>query len=265
MKLAIVIPAYNEATTIRDVAVRALAHAQQVIVVDDGSVDGTSACIGDLPLTLVRHPVNQGKASSLWDGFVVALEGAADLVVTLDADGQHRPEDVPRLVAASQQYPHRLIVAARLRERASAPRARRIGNAIADFWLSWAAGHPIVDSQSGQRAYSAALLRAVMQRGVRHDALASFTLESELLIVAAALGYETVAVPIASVYFAGRVSHFRPARDVTRIVRMVAGHLLAARMAPRGLWRWLTQAPQVLAAAAEGERTVPGASRLRRG
>jgi len=265
MKLAIVIPAYNEASTIRDVAARSLVQAPLVVVVDDGSQDGTSASVADLPVTLVRHPANQGKASSLWDGFAAALDAGADLVVTLDGDGQHRPEDVPRLVTAAQQHPHRLVIAARLRDRAGVPRARRIGNAIADFWLSLAAVHPIVDSQSGQRAYAASLLRALVQRGLRHDPGASFTLESEILIVAAALGYETVAVPIAAVYFPGRVSHFRATRDVTRIGRMVARHLLAARMAPRGLWRWLTRAPHVLAATPEGERTVPGDSRLRRG
>ena len=129
------------------------------------------------------------------------------------------------------------------------PRVRRAGNAIADFCLSWAAGHPIVDSQSGQRAYPAALLRALMASDLRHDRGASFTLESEILIAAAALGYETVAVPIASVYFAGRVSRFRALRDVTRIARMVARHLVAARMAPRGLIRRLPERPYVVTAA----------------
>jgi len=265
MALAIVIPAYNEASTIRDVATRALAQAPWVIVVDDGSTDGTGACLADLPVVLVRHARNEGKAASLWDGFGAALAAGADLVVTLDGDGQHRPEDVPRLVAAAQQHPHRLVIAARLRNRANAPRVRRVGNAIADFWLSWAAGHPIVDSQSGQRAYPAALLRALIARGLRHDRGASFTLESEILIVAAQLGYETVAVPIATVYLAGRVSHFRPWRDVTRIVPMIAGHLLAARMTPRGLWRCLTQSPHVLPVAPDGARPpLPEHSRLRR-
>ena len=266
MRVFIVIPAYNEAATVRDVVVRALAQAQNVIVIDDGSVDGTAEAIADLPVQLLRHAGNEGKAASLWHGFAAALDAGADLVVTLDADAQHRPEDVPRLVAAAQQHPRRLVIAARLRERARAPRLRRMGNAVADFALSWAAGHRIADSQSGQRAYPAALLRALMaDTGLRHDRAASFTLESEMLIAAAWQGYETVAIPIATVYFAGRVSRFRAGRDVWRIARMVGRHLVAARLAPRGLWRALTQAPCVLAPPSDAARSVRARSALRRG
>src|SRR5204862_2349944 len=111
---------------------------------------------------------------------------------------------------------------------------RRIANAVADFWLSWAAGQPIVDSQSGQRAYPADLLRALMNDpSLRGERGAGFTLESELLIAAARLGYGTVAVPIDTVYCAGgRRSHFRPLRDTGRIVRMLARRLLARGLHP---------------------------------
>jgi glycosyltransferase involved in cell wall biosynthesis len=256
MRTAIVIPAYNEAATLRDVAVRALAQAAHVIVIDDGSTDGTADRVAGLPVQLIRHVHNGGKAASLWDGFAAALRGGVDCVVTLDADGQHRPEDVPRLSAAAHLHPHRVIVGARLRNRAQAPRVRRVGNAFADFWLSWAAGHRIVDSQSGLRAYPAALLREIVARGrLRHDERASFTLESEMLIEAARLGYETVAVPIAALYFDGRASHFRNVRDTLRITRMVARRLLLAGMRPRGLWRCLTGRATVFATAPE---TAPG-------
>jgi glycosyltransferase involved in cell wall biosynthesis len=265
MQIAIVIPAYNEAATLRDVATRALAQCSHVVVIDDGSTDGTALSVAGLPVELIRHPANQGKAASLWDGFASALAQGAECVVTLDGDGQHAPEDVPRLVAALQQHPHRLIIAARLRGRADAPRARRIANGVADFWLSWAAGHPIVDSQSGQRAYSAALLRALMSAGLPHGRGASFTLESEMLVAAARLGYETVAVPVACVYFEGRASHFRPARDITRIGRMVARNLIASSFAPRGLWRCLTERPRVLPPAADPVPDVAQRPRLRGG
>jgi len=237
MPAAIVIPAYNEARTIRGIAERSLRQCALVIVVDDGSTDGTGAAMAGVGVHVLRHDRNEGKAASLWDGFQHALACDADAVVTLDGDGQHQPEDVSRMLLAANEHPHRVIVAARLKGRESYPKARRRANRFADFWISWAAGHPIADSQSGQRLYPAALLR---QMQVRHDAGAAFTFESEALIHAARLGYTTVAVPIAAIYDpAGRPSHFRPVRDIARIVAMVAGHLLATGMNPAGLWRSL--------------------------
>ena len=265
MRTAIVIPAYNEATTVGELAVRALAQAAHVIVIDDGSVDGTGGCVASLPVELIRHARNGGKAASLWDGFAAALRGGAECVVTLDADGQHRPEDVPRLIAAARLHPHRIVIGARLRNRARAPRVRRAANAFADFWVSWAAGHRIVDSQSGLRAYPAALLRAIQSgERVRHDAPASFTLESEILIEAAGAGYETVAVPVAALYFDGRASHFRNVRDTLRISRMIARRLFLAGLRPRGLWRCITGRATVLATAPEAGAGVQSAGAAHR-
>lgn len=247
MRTALVVPAYNEAATLRDVVTRALAQCTDIHIVDDGSTDDTARCVADLPVKLIRHAQNQGKAASLWDGFAAALMQDVDWIVTLDGDGQHRPEDIPRLLAAAQRYPNSVIIAARLQRRANAPLGRRAANALADFSLSWVSGHPVADSQSGQRAYPAPLLRRVLSDGsLRHDAGASFTLESELLIAAARLGYDTVAVPIDTLYGAGRASHFRSARDVGRIARMIWSHLLAARFNPSGLWRTLTRRPLVV-------------------
>jgi glycosyltransferase involved in cell wall biosynthesis len=237
MTVAIVIPAYNEARTIRSVAERALRQCPLVIVVDDGSTDGTRAALAGLAVQVRLHPSNQGKAASLWNGFQCALDHGADAVITLDGDGQHRPEDAARLLQAAREHPHCVVVGARLLGREAYPRARNMANHFADFWLSWAAGHSIADSQSGQRLYPAALLR---QLRVRHDAKAAFTFESEVLIDAARLGFTTVAVPILAVFDPdGRPSHFRPVRDIARIVGMVALHLLATGMNPAGLWRSL--------------------------
>jgi len=264
MRVAIVIPAYNEAATLRDVATRALSYGDPVIVIDDGSTDDTAASVAGLPLTLLRHARNAGKAASLWDGFEVALAAHADLVVTLDGDGQHRPEDVPRLVAAAQQHPHAVVVAARLTDRAGAPRVRRIANAVADFFVSWGAGHAIADTQSGQRAYPAALLRGLIASdAVRHDRAASFTLESEVLIVGARLGYETVAVPIASIYLAHRSSHFRPVLDIARIGGMLIRRLGEAWFHPRGLWRSVRGRPRVAGEPARGTIGAAAADSVR--
>ena len=112
----VVIPAYNEAATIRDVASRAVRQCKHVIVVDDESTDGTAEALVGLPLTLLRNPTNCGKAASLWRGFQQALAAEAIGVVTLDGDGQHAPEDIPRLLAAAALYPDHVIIGARRRD-----------------------------------------------------------------------------------------------------------------------------------------------------
>jgi glycosyltransferase involved in cell wall biosynthesis len=243
MPAAIVIPAYNEARTIRAIAERALRQCPLVIVVDDGSTDGTNEALEGLAVQVLRHPSNQGKAASLWDGFQCALERGADAVITLDGDGQHRPEDAGRMMTAAREHPHRVVVGARLLGREAYPRSRTMANHFADFWISWAAGHSIADSQSGQRLYPAALLR---QLQARHDVKAAFTFESEALIRAARLGFTTVAVPIRAIHDAGgRPSHFRPVRDIARIAGMVAVALLARGLYPAGLWRSLRASAHV--------------------
>lgn len=223
MKVMAVIPAYNEAATIRDVASRALAQLNDVIVVDDGSTDGTAAAVADLPLILISNPANLGKGASLWRGFAVALAGGADAVVTLDGDAQHCPEDIPRLVAAAGEYPGRIVIGARLWDKDKVPPLRYFGNRFANFWVAWAAGAPVADSQSGFRLYPAALLKHVQ---VAHGPGARFAFESEILIEAGRAGVRSLAVPIAAIYPPNaRASHYRSAVDTARIVRMIAWKL----------------------------------------
>jgi glycosyltransferase involved in cell wall biosynthesis len=223
MKIAVVIPAYNEAATIRDVATRTLEILSQVIVVDDGSTDATAAALAGLPLTLISNPVNLGKGASLWRGFAIALAEGADAVITLDGDAQHRPEDIPRLVAAWEANPGRIIIGARLAERDKVPPLRYFGNRFANFWVAWAAGFPVADSQSGFRVYPANLLRQVQ---VAHGPNARFAFESEILIEAGRAGVRSTAVPIAALYPPNaRASHYRSAVDTARIVRMITWKL----------------------------------------
>lgn len=224
MKVAVVIPAYNEARTVRDVAIRALAQLGDVIVVDDGSTDGTAAAVAGLPVTLISNRVNEGKGAGLWRGFAAAIAAGADAVITLDADGQHRPEDIPRLLAAAAEHPGRIVIGARLWDKDKVPALRYFGNRFANFWVAWAAGAPVADSQSGFRLYPAAVLRHV---NVFHGPGARFAFESEMLIEAGRAGVRSVAVPIAALYPANaRASHYRSAVDTARIVRMIAWKLI---------------------------------------
>ncbi|APZ44493.1 hypothetical protein BW247_02205 [Acidihalobacter ferrooxydans] len=228
-----VIPAYNEAATIREVIIGVRAHLDCVIVVDDGSQDGTAAALADLDgVTLLRHERNAGKAQTLLTGFAHALAQGAGAVVTLDGDGQHRPEDLPRLLALHARRPGALLIAARTRRRELSPGIRRMANLIADFWISWAAGRLIHDSQSGFRVYPARFLDPLPAAPPRRD---GFTFETALLIRAAHCNVPFLYLDIDTRYFAGqRPSHYRH-YDTWRIVVYVAGQLLRRGMNPLGL------------------------------
>lgn len=238
MNITVLIPAYNEAKTIRAVAQAALEQCPNVIVVDDGSQDGTARQLDGLPLTLLVNPVNLGKAGSLWRGMQEALKTGAEAVVTLDGDGQHDPRDIPRLLDVARRYPNHVVIGARLHEKDNIPKRRYYANRFANFWIAWAAGYPIADSQSGFRYYPAKLLRQVHPD---HERRHSFVFESEILIDGGRRGIKSVATPIAAVYNEGaRASHFRPVLDILRITRMVAWKLATRGMFLGGLWRSLS-------------------------
>ena len=242
----IAIPAYNEERSIRGLAQSALALCPRVIVVDDGSSDRTLAELEGLPVALLKHAVNQGKASALRTAFAHALGERAPCVVTLDGDGQHDPNNALDLLAAWRRQPDRIVIGSRLHDRAQFPLARYRANRFACFWISWAAGHPIADSQSGFRVYPAAVMALALAGGVHGS---RFTFESEILIEAADHGHLTLAVAIPGRYpDHARPSHFRPVVDIAKIVVMVATRLLKKFMYPAGLWRSLrpieVQAPQ---------------------
>ena len=238
----VVIPALNEERAIRAVAEDALAYCGRVIVVDDGSSDRTSAVIADLPVERLRHERPLGKARALQDGFRRALELGADGVLTMDGDGQHAAADLPRLLAAAKQYPDHIVIGARLLSKDAQPGKNRFGNQQADFWVSWACGQRVVDSQSGQRYYPRAALELALD--LPHE---GFVFESEILIEAAQHGIATVSVPIESRYEEDRrASHFRPLRDVSRITRMIAWRLLRGGLMPRNYWRARTVPPIIV-------------------
>jgi glycosyltransferase involved in cell wall biosynthesis len=233
----VVIPTFNDGPTVGDIARRA-ARFCPVIVVDDGSSDDTAERLAGAPVTVLRNKHNSGKAASLWRGMQAALAREADAVVTLDADGQHVPEEIPRLLEAAVRQPDRIIIATRSIGREHTPPLRLFANRMANFWISWAAGYPISDSQSGFRLYPAALLQRL---GVPVDRSRCFVFESEVLIEAAHLGWRSLAVPIRAIYHEDRrPSHYRATADTLRIIRMVAWKLIRRGIYPQGLYRSLT-------------------------
>jgi glycosyltransferase involved in cell wall biosynthesis len=239
--VAVIMPAYNEAATVRELASRVLEQGILLVVVDDGSTDETAQSLDGLPLTLLRNGRNAGKAVSIHRGIAYALAAGCERIITMDADGQHLPEDIPRLLEAAERFPARIIIGARRRGASQAPRMRRFANRFADFWISWAAGHPVHDSQSGLRLYSGSVLERVRTRPREG---AGFVFESEILIDAAASGILTESIDIDSIYHPDRRhNHYRPAADTWTITRMVAGKLIRRGLYPIGLLRALGLAP----------------------
>jgi glycosyltransferase involved in cell wall biosynthesis len=237
MKVIAVIPAYNESATIEEVVDQTLEQLEQVIVIDDASTDGTSDQLQNKAIQLVQNVENLGKGGSLWRGIQIALDSEADAVITLDADGQHRPEDIPLLLEAAQKTPGKIIIGSRDMKAGRVPRERLLANRIANFWISWAAGYPITDSQSGFRLYPAELFNKI---NIEISRQKSFVFESEILIEAAYQGVGSRSVSIPALYAANRrPSHFHPVRDIVSITRMVAWKLIRHGLAPLGLLRAL--------------------------
>lgn len=220
--VAVVIPALNEALRIRQVVEEALQYFPHVIVVDDGSRDGTAACIADLPVSLLRHGRRRGKGEALRSGFAEACRRGLRGVLTMDGDGQHVAADLPRLLASANRHPGCIIIGARLRKRATQPLYRRLANGFGDWGIAWGTHYQVADSQSGQRFYPAAVIALDDIPGE------GFVFEAQVVISAARqLGTRCVSVPIQSRYgHAGsdeqfRPSHFRPLRDLYRITRHI--------------------------------------------
>ncbi|MHC1480673.1 glycosyltransferase family 2 protein [Frateuria aurantia] len=215
---SVVIPCLNEVRGIADVIESVLRYHDHVIVVDDGSDDGSPDVIARYPVTLLRHAQRRGKGEALRSGFAEALRQGHAGVLTMDGDGQHLASDIPRIRAAAQARPDHLVIGARLIDRRQQPFARRWANHLADWGISWVCAQPVIDTQSGQRWYPRAALT------LKDLPVEGFAFEAAILIAACReLRMDVVAVPIASRYQTNfRASHFRPSRDVMQIARSTA-------------------------------------------
>lgn len=235
MNIAILIPAYNEERSIREIAVGALEFSDKVIVIDDGSTDNTINKLKELPVLLIQHKSNQGKAAALRNGLKKACELEVDAAITIDADGQHKPKDIQRFITAAQQTPDKIIIGARLAQKDKMPRKRYLGNKIGSFFVSWIAGYPIEDSQSGFRLYPIPLIRQLDMKLSREK---SFVFETEILIKATKFGYKSRSIKIDAIYAETfRPSHFRPITDTLLIAKFLGWEFLKRGFNPPGLYR----------------------------
>ena len=214
--LAVVIPAYQAAATLGAVleGVRSTLPEAAVYVVDDGSSDDTSAVARRAGVTMLVHPRNRGKGAALRTGIDRALIDGAGLLVTLDADGQHPPAALPRVVELVRLGHADLALGARARTHPM-PVFRRCSNWLSAALVSRLAGVTVADAQTGMRAFGRTLAEAVRPAETGYDYEAAF------LLAAVAAGYRVRAVPVPTVYD-GAASHFRSWHDTWRVARVFA-------------------------------------------
>ena len=220
MRPLIVIPVFDEATTVADVVRSARPHGP-VLVVDDGSRDGSGAAAERAGAEVLRHPRRLGKAQALLTGVAAARRRGASCVVTLDGDGQHDASAIPTLLAAARQSDRAVIVAHRFHA-PGALGARRNAVRVASFFASWTSGLRMHDSQSGFRVYPLALFDEVNTRR------GGFVFETEILLAAAERGWVVVEVGVPARARVSARSRFRPVRD-----GLAVGAFLAGRVAVR--------------------------------
>lgn len=206
------IPAWNEGPRLRPV-VEATGQYLPVLVVDDGSRDETSAVAERAGATVVSHERNRGKGVALMTGFDWALERGWDAVLTLDADGQHDPNDIPKFLDAYQAGDWDLIIGKRRFEEMPFP--RRYTNPFGSWLLSLALNEPILDNQSGFRLHDRGLLE------VMDLSTTGFELEVELIIQAVCQEMRIGWVEIRTIYGIDKTSYFHPVKDSARFLAMV--------------------------------------------
>jgi glycosyltransferase involved in cell wall biosynthesis len=218
MTPVVVIPAFNEAATLETVVSGARAYAP-VVVVDDGSDDGSGAIAARAGAEVVRHRKRRGKAAALRSGIAVARGWGASWVITLDGDGQHAAADLGPLLRAARETPDWMIVGNRLVDARQFPRGRLNAMRVTAFFVEWVSGLGIHDTQSGLRVYPMALLDDVPL------ARPGFVFETEVLIAAAWRGWRVREVPVTAIPSARRRSRFRPVRDGVAIGAYIAEHV----------------------------------------
>ena len=204
-----VIPAYDAGRTIESVVSGVKQYITTVIVVNDGSRDDTSAVAQAAGAIVLEHKKNSGKGVALKTGFKYALEHAFDAVISIDADKQHDPAEIPRFLARYREGNVDIIIGTRMHDKDRIPRHRYIPNQVGVACISWAAGTHFSDTQSGYRLYSRKVLEAISIKAKGYHA------ETEILIKAGKKGFAIISIPIKPIYFppGQAISHYRTITD----------------------------------------------------
>ena len=204
------IAAYNEGQHVGAVVTDTAPHVAQVFVVDDGSTDTTAARAREAGAVVLGHERNRGKGCAIRTGLLHVLQQPCTHVLLLDADGQHDPSEIPKLVARAERGAGEFVIGERELVKEAMPAARFYSNRIGSRILSWFIGADIADSQSGFRLIRADLLRTVRLTGSRYE------IETEMLIKLVRAGARLERVPVRRLRYDGARSKMRPFRDTFR-------------------------------------------------
>jgi glycosyltransferase involved in cell wall biosynthesis len=222
-RACVVVPAYDAAKTVAEVVAdlrrvlpEACAAPGALVVVDDGSRDGTGEIAARAGAHVIAHASNRGKGAALATGLAYARDHGFDVALAVDADGQH-PAESARVVLEGSSDARALVLGVRDLAGAGAPRANRFSNGVSNFFLSRFAGVALADTQCGLRRYP---VNESIALGVRAE---GYAFEAEVILRAVAGGLPVIEVPVRVVYPPAeeRVSHFDVVRDPARIVAVV--------------------------------------------
>lgn len=218
LKIAFLVPAYNEEGRISNLIKKLSIEGKDIIVIDDGSRDGTAREIESTGVILLKHPSNLGKGAALKTGFVYAMANNYDYVITLDGDGQHKTEESRDFLKSIRKSKTDILVGTREYSYRNMPLDRFLTNLTTSLVVSILANKSIRDSQSGYRAISARVMKNVKLR------TSNYQTESEILIKSGRLRYSIGSVPISTIYGVGK-SKIRPIRDTLRFIKLVFNSL----------------------------------------
>jgi len=214
MNICLLIPAYNEARTIGQIVAKARKVMDSVVVVDDGSRDATAQIAHDAGALVIKHKVNSGKGAALRTGFQHVLDHGYDAVITMDSDGQHDVDDIPRFLKAFSNSLPGIILGSRMHDIYTMPAVRKCTNKFTSYVGSLLSHQKLEDSQSGFRLISADVLRTVKLE------TSGFEMESELLVKASKAGFRIISVPIKTIY-GEEVSKINPVLDTYKFLRLL--------------------------------------------
>jgi glycosyltransferase involved in cell wall biosynthesis len=214
LKCCVLIPTYNNATTIAQVVQDVLQYSDDVCVVNDGSTDGTPAILAQFPqLKVFSYEKNKGKGWALRNGFDFARRHGYEYAITIDSDGQHYADDLPVFIEALKTEKNAILIGARNMNQASVPGKSSFGNKFSNFWFRFETGIDLPDTQSGYRLYPIKALEKLWFFTRKYE------FEIEVIVRAAWSGIEVKCVPV-KVYYPPaeeRITHFRPFQDFSRI------------------------------------------------
>lgn len=203
------IPSFNEEGTVGDVVRGVAPHVVATTVIDDGSTDATGDVARRAGAEVLSLGRNTGKGAAVRAGLVRALAGDCTHVLLLDGDLQHRPDEVPALLAEAERTGADLVLGSRRFDKSAMPASRYYANRIGSHALSSFVGVRLHDTQCGFRLFKADALRGLALRAVGYE------IETEMLVKVVRSGGRVTSVPVTAVY-AGRASKLRPIRDTTK-------------------------------------------------